>query len=361
MKGARNGESRKEFKNMINFHFSFQGISVTVLSDCPDIVDALRVDFGALDQGDDKKTTKQMELHCFNTECTELLPAVNAVMVQPRYASFDIGDERWVDYYNGEALVQWNFKKNQGSLWSRNKELMHEVAYLIVLARLGDFLDDAGLCRIHALGISVNGSGVMLLLPSGGGKTTLSLRAMELPFVKLLSDDITLAKSDGTLVGFPMRIGVCSKPSYIEDKYLSYFPRSELGPKWLIDLSAFEGKLESRSKAKCTLIGVRNLNCPARIFPAGRLDAFKAFLSGSVIGVGIPQLIELFLSLSLPALFIRTRVTIWRLYVSLKVSFLTKPYFFELSRSSDENFEVFSDFLKELHRKSDPGNAMAGN
>jgi len=330
------------------FSFCFQGISVSVFSDSAEVLDALKVDFGALDFMPQKPSYKSIQLYCWKSECHQALPAIRASMVQPRYASFENSDERWVDYYNGEALVRWQKREDRGVLWTKNNELLHEVAYLIILARLGELLEEQGYHRVHALGLAAGGAGIMLLLPSGGGKTTLSMKAISLPQVKLLSDDLTLAKSDGTLIGFPVRIGVCGKPHNIDEKHLRYFQRREFDAKWLIDLNAFRDKLETTAPARCTLIGVRNLNAPARIVPAGRVSAFKAFFSGMVVGVGVPQLVELFLGLDWQGLVFRIWLTARRLYAAVRLVFLTRSYFFELSRSPEENFAVFQKFLAEF-------------
>ncbi|HQH27898.1 MAG TPA: hypothetical protein PLP17_10925, partial [Oligoflexia bacterium] len=76
------------------FSFCFQGISVSVFSDSAEVLDALKVDFGALDFMPQKPSYKSIQLYCWKSECHQALPAIRASMVQPRYASFENSDER---------------------------------------------------------------------------------------------------------------------------------------------------------------------------------------------------------------------------------------------------------------------------
>ena len=59
----------------------------------------------------------------------------------------------------------------------------------IRIRRSKQYLDRRGLHRIHALGVVVKNRAVLVMLPMGGGKSTLGLHLLKHPEVQILSDD----------------------------------------------------------------------------------------------------------------------------------------------------------------------------
>jgi hypothetical protein len=118
------------------------------------------------------------------------------------------------------------------------------------------------------LGISVNNKAVLIILPMGGGKTTLGLELLKYDDVKLLSDDTPLISRDGKILPFPIRIGINKNTSLnfnVPKKYLRDFIRSKYGPKLLIDIDYFRDKIALPCKISMILIGERIFSDKCRI------------------------------------------------------------------------------------------------
>jgi hypothetical protein len=160
---------------------------------------------------------------------------------------------------------------------------------------VGEELDKKGIHRIHALGISVSNKAVLIILPMGGGKTTLGLELLKYDDVTLLSDDTPLITKDGQVLPFPIRIGVCKEAASkldIPSRYLRNFNRSKYGPKILIDIDYFKDKISDPCKLAVVFIGERLFSSDCQI---GRIPKYKisrVLIINGVLGLGLPQLLE---------------------------------------------------------------------
>ncbi|MGH7806575.1 MAG: hypothetical protein ACRENT_00610 [Thermodesulfobacteriota bacterium] len=90
-------------------------------------------------------------------------------------------------------------------MYGADHDLLHEIVFLFILSTVGQYLDARGL---HALGVSYNNRGILLILPSGGGKSTLGLELMRHPGFLLLGEDTPLIDRRGYILPFPLRLGV---------------------------------------------------------------------------------------------------------------------------------------------------------
>ena len=278
----------------------------------------------------------------------ESLPDGRPIMVRPSFVAYQKGDWRIVDYY-GRALSRWDFSSESGTLWSLDPSLLWEKLYLLVHSRVGEGLDRMGMHRVHALGLSVRGRGVICLLPSGGGKTTLGLQAMELGGVKLLSDDTPLITRKAEILPFPMRIGLGEKPTDFEDRFVRRFNRQEHGLKWLIDIEAFGDSIEIKAvKPQAILLGRRLLEGEASISPIPKRAVLPELFRSSVVGVGLPQLVEYFLRFELKDVPNKTKIVLSRTAACLALLKKSKTYRFDLGRDLEENKQVLESFLRSL-------------
>ncbi len=62
--------------------------------------------------------------------------------------------------------------------------------------------------RVHALALAVDRRAMLVLLPMGGGKSTLGAELLRHPDVQLLSDDSPLVDRAGRVHAFPLRLGL---------------------------------------------------------------------------------------------------------------------------------------------------------
>lgn len=205
---------------------------------------------------------------------------------------------RRVDY-EGRALLEYDFAREQGVLFCPEGALLHELAYLAVLSRVGERLDRAGLHRAHALGFSYQGRGGLLLLVSGGGKSRLGLELLDSAGFRLLADDIPLVAGGGReLKAFPLPLGLRGEDwRGIPERNLRTFERRRFGPKRVVELDYLRAKLADAAPLKWIVVG---RPCPAggrepSLRPCARARAAWGLLAPMVLGVGTPQVLELML------------------------------------------------------------------
>jgi hypothetical protein len=178
-----------------------------------------------------------------------------------------------------------------------DQDLVHEAAYQFILSRVGTHLEEIGLPRLHALGLSGPQGAIAVLLPSGGGKSTLAVSALLSGEVKLLSEDSPLIDRRGTLHPFPLRIGVnCGDGHRLPAGKTRTLKRMEFSPKTVLDVEALAGRMESRPRPlRHLVLGQRTLARHARLESIPRRALVGPLLRECVVGVGIYQGMELIL------------------------------------------------------------------
>jgi hypothetical protein len=331
-------------------HFEIHGVTVEVSADHPDLVARLAHDLSFFGR-ETLPARADISLTChLDQPPWEALPAAKCVMVQPAFVAYGHQGQRWVDY-QGRGLSRWDFAEDRGELWSREIELLHEIAYLLIQSRVGERLDRRGLHRVHALGLAVGHRGVLCLLPSGGGKTTLGRFALELPGVRLLADDAPLVSRRGLLVPFPVRIGCTEKPSEVPEQHLRRFCRRQHGAKWLIDVRAYGQRIASEAVAPAALLlGQRQLRGDASIEPLPRRAAAPELFRSLVVGLGLPQVVEYFLRLDLSDLGHKSQIVGSRALACAALLSRARSYRFLLARDSGANAAALETFLQRIGR-----------
>jgi hypothetical protein len=159
---------------------------------------------------------------------------------------------------------------------------------------MGEHLEARGLTRLHALAVSGRQGAVAVMLPSGGGKSTLALRALREDGVRLLSEDSPLIDRQGRAHPFPLRIAVNpTDAATLPEGAVRRMDRMEFHPKLVLDLEAFSDRVESRPQPlRHLVIGRRSLGRRASLEPAPRRTAVTTLVREAVVGVGIYQGME---------------------------------------------------------------------
>lgn len=330
------------------YHF----LSVTVEVSCHDLdlLALLDRDFGFFAASTGRfQEQRQIKI---NLETQELsrkhLPDVSSSQITPRYIIYKDGESRWIEYYEGRAYCHWNFQTNSGTIWSTDQTLLHELTYLVILSRVGEALDQLGLHRVHAGGFAKKGKGFILVLPSGGGKTTLTTQLMHLDnTVKLISDDTPIITDDGRLHAFPCRLGFTSKPEGFTDDDIRPFFRAEHGLKWLVDLSSFDGRIQASCPLEGIIIGRRSLTAPAYFSRVHKIRVMKDIFSSLVVGVGLPQLVEFILCSSPRELWRFFRSVCFRMKTAISIILTAKTYEIGLGPDINQNTRCLSDLVEE--------------
>ena len=132
------------------------------------------------------------------------------------------------------------------------------------------------------------------MLPSGGGKSTLAVRALQADGVRLLAEDTPLLDRRGYLHPFPLRIGV--NPTDAESLppgHVRTLERMEFHPKLLYDLEGFRDRVEPSPQPLAHLVvGERSLAREPRLEPLSRGVAAGALFRECVVGLGVYQGME---------------------------------------------------------------------
>lgn len=225
-----------------------------------------------------------------------LLPALTVSRTSKNSITYDEGGRRWNDYF-GQALSCYDYAAKEGVLYSADPDRMHEIAYLMVLSLTGKDLDLRGWHKVHACAFRYNGRDAVVMLPSGGGKTTLFLELARLPGVSLLSDDTPLIDEQGRVHPFPLRLGIEHLPAHLAHKKNEFtlFRRQHFCDKWLLPLEQLGAPIAEGPSSRVLLVIGRRHNDPRPIlFPVGPLRMLRALLEHMVIGIGLPMVIEYF-------------------------------------------------------------------
>ena len=264
-----------------------------VLDGWEEAVDAVRLDF-AWFQSDDGPEGADLRITIENVDPDfERFGDITASFITPRNVVYQDGGRKIVDYF-GRTVAVLDDDNRHVLFQGTDLSITHEAAYQCVVSRVGEHVEKLGLPRLHGLALSGRQGGVVVMLPSGGGKTTLGLRALRDPDIKLLSEDSALIDRHGRLHSFPLRIGVnATDAETLPPGHVRRIERMELHPKFALELAAFADQIERDPQPlKHIVIGRRSLGTNAMLEPLPRRAAVPTLFREAIVGVGIYQGME---------------------------------------------------------------------
>ena len=281
------------------------------------------------------------------------LPSVKASFYTPRNICYKYNKLSFIDYF-GKGLTIIDDQKNNYRIYCPESQLRHEITFLSILSLVGQNLDSRKIHRVHGLGIETGGKAVLILLPSGGGKTTLLLELLKAEGIKLISEDSPLVNRFGQILPFPLRVGASysDKPQEIPADYLHLIERMEFGPKYVIDIDYFADKI-SRDvlTPQVILCGIRSLGMESKIVPLSKYKALGEFIKNSVIGVGLYQGLEFLLQQGFTGLLKKSGVILSRFRNACKVISGSQTYLFIVGYDKNKNVETLLKFLTKYKDK----------
>lgn len=226
------------------------------------------------------------------------LPTTDASVYTPRNVAYRDATHRYIDYH-GRALGIQEIKTGHLKLYSLQPGLLYEAAFLYLLSQIGQDLDRRGLHRIHALGVVIEKRAVLVLLPMGGGKSTLGLHLLQHPEVQILSDDSPFIDRRGVCLAYPLRLGLLpGSEKSVPGEYRRAIDRMEFGPKHLVNYGYFKDRVAARAEPGVVFIGARTMNDDCRITEASHMTGLRASIGNCVVGVGLFQGLEFILQSS---------------------------------------------------------------
>ena len=277
--------------------FDVYGLRVGVGGDWPEVVENLRLDFVWFERPSDGTAAVDISVEIERRPPDyDRFGELRASFITPRNVVYEHGGLTVVDYF-GKAVSVLDRARGTLTIQGESEHLVHEAAYHFVLSRVGEHLEAGGLVRLHALGLVGGDGAVAMMLPSGGGKSTLALRALRDGGIRLLSEDSPLIDRHGRLHPFPLRIGInATDADRLPAGSVRRLERMEFHPKLALDLAAFSDRIEPAPQPlRHLVIGRRTLGREAALEPVRRRSAVGTLVREAVVGVGIYQGMEFIL------------------------------------------------------------------
>lgn len=336
----------------MSLRFDFYGLVVTVRCAEPSVLEEVRRDFtyflepeSTAAGGTEGLPGLRVNMHLATPPYTSL-PSLPAAFLTPRNICYRDGSTSYIDYF-GRGLAVFDREGGTCEAHSPDPHLLREIVYLLILSTVGEHLDGRGLHRIHALGVNHRGHGVLLLLPSGGGKSTMAMALLRTGDVSLLSEDTPLVDRRGRIHPFPLCIGIRngSDPG-VPRKYVRTVRRMEFDPKQLIDLEYFDDRVSGPVEPALIIVGERSLGEDSAIRPIPRHQALRALLKYMVVGLGVYQGLEFLLERGTRELFGKSGVAASRLYNGLQLLCRAPAYRFTLGRDTTKNATTCLEFIE---------------
>jgi hypothetical protein len=329
---------------IINIH----GLVIECISESPGLVSAMvrPFKFFRTDSGQPSVTVTAVE----SEPPYSSFPSVASSFSTPRNIVFTRGDTKIIDYF-GKGLVIADDNGRKHTIYGTDPNFLQEAFYLLVLSLLGQYCDEKGILRIHALTFSLNDTAVIFSAQSGGGKSTMAFSVLEKEGFKLISDDEALVDGDGSVLPLPIRMGTLDEAriSSIPPEYVYRIDRMEFGGKYFIDIDYWEDRLERRLLKKKILFSVKRLiNGNPYIERSSWFDTLKTLMSAAVIGLGLYQGMEFVFNNGPGEIFSRVPVFGRRLYAALKLAATAESYKIFLGRDHAENIKVMEEFLRKI-------------
>jgi len=275
------------------------------------------------------------------------LPQVEASIYTPRNVVFKSGSVSYIDY-QGRAIGFHDEKAHLFRIQGLDADLLYEAVYLFLLSHVGAYLDEHHMHRVHALAVSICGHAIVVLLPSGGGKSTLTLELLKHPEVKLLSDDSPIIDADGKVYAFPLRLGLLrGSESEIPKEHRREIRRMEFEPKVLLNYEYFSHRVTSDAQPGLLLLGARTLSPEGRLDKVGFFKGFRAMTANCIVGIGLFQGLEFILTSSPWEILSRFGMVLSR--TRNTISFLRRSQVYKLclGRSVESNAKAVIELAKE--------------
>ena len=271
--------------------FDFFGLRLAV-EGWPEVVEAVGLDF-AWFAGPRATRPEVRVVVNHGTPRLDRFGEVAASFVTTRNAVYQLAGRTIVDYF-GRALVIVDPEGGEVTVEGDEPALVHEAVYLYVLSRAGQHLDENGYLRLHSLALSGPRGAVALLLPAGGGKSTLALRALQEDGVRLISDDTPVLDRNARVHAFPLRLGVSAAVAAdLPSEQVRVVERLEFPSKHVLSLSSFSDRIEaSPQPLRHIVIGQRSLGREARLERVPRRQAAIPLARDGVVGLGVAQMAE---------------------------------------------------------------------
>ncbi len=331
--------------------FSVYGYDFALSGNCDFALEGLAEDFGffAGQGAAGAQTPVEIEL-VQGVPDYQSLPVCDASVYTPRNVVYRHEGRRIIDF-SGRGLGIYDARAGRFRMVSEDPNLVYEAAYLFLLSQIGQALDRRQLHRLHALAMSYQGRAILVLLPMGGGKSTLGGALLKDSEMSILSDDSPFIDRAGNALAFPLRIGILKGREHeVPEEHRRLVQRMEFGPKYLVNYSYFANRVVDRARPGLILLGRRTLAPQGRMEPASYKTAMQAMVPNLIVGLGLFQGLEYLLERSSREIAGKAGLGISRLRNAHRLVRSSSNYLFHMGRDSESNARLVKDLADKVFR-----------
>lgn len=335
---------------MINNHLqlNFHGQSVRLNSHSDELLKRIAKDFSYFVQKDFGPA--KFTIDAFLEKVPDgVVPIAVASRQSLQSLSFDQGDKRVNDYY-GKLVSIYDYKNESGKLWSLDIEKLHEVTYLLILSRVGKALDLSGLHKVHAMSFTKNNFCLVGMMPMKGGKSTLLANILRDQTVSIVSDDCPLVTRSGSIVPFPLRLGVDELAQEVglknPEKFSYTLKRDFYGEKKLISLEGLPHEIGEVGPRQILFVGKRAPGMSPQWNKISKLAMIKPLIINMIVGIGLPMVMEYFWESGFKDFVRKSYISLSRAMSAVALLLRSECYEFLMSDKPEENAKFL---LKKLN------------
>jgi len=333
------------------FFLSFYEITVLIETDDVEAVSAANHNFSYFSSSAEKHSGNIKIYYHKQLPPYSSLPAMTSIAITPGNICYRELGKTYIDYF-GKALCICDSKNNTFNLYTADSDLANEAICLIVISRVAELLNKKGMHRIHALGLEHKNKGILVLLPCGGGKTSLALSLLDTKDdnIKLISEDSPLIKN-GNLYPFPLRIGVHPEDfaGNIPEKFLRKKEIRKYDDRITIDIEYFSKHIGRKPvPLGAILIGKRSTATSSEISPVSKLEALKYCLQNSVRGAGLLKCKEFTAQDNKNRIIRHFAILFSRTIANINMILKAKTFSFVIGGNELKTASTLKSFLNEL-------------
>jgi len=266
-------------------HRDVYGLGIAATGDWPEVVQALDRDFAWFPES---TGTPDAAVHIERRapDRSSYAPSLEARRITWRSAEYRDGERSIVDY--GRALA---VDDGRGALTVEGQHgwTAWKAGYDFFLDRIDAHLETIDLVRINGLGLAGRQGGIVLLLPAGGGKTTLTLRALDAG-VGLVSEGSPVLDTHGRLHPFPLPLLVRTtspEAASLPREHVRDLAGIDPDPGSL-EVSAFRDTVPAHPvPLRHVVLGVRTLNGVAALDSLPRRDVARDLARATLVSFGV--------------------------------------------------------------------------
>lgn len=319
--------------NLSQLKLQFYGLNCVVESAWDEVLQRLEKDFSAFKQVESlKKINLYLLISCQPKEYISL-PSSKKWCSRSFVTTYYSKPILVNDY--GDARSQLNLQTQSAHIASSDIHRAQEVAYLLILSRMGKQMELAGYHKIHAMAFAKSGHFFCVSMDSGGGKSTLlqSLLADDLD-LEILSDDCPVVSHDGHIRSFPLRLGLSPLSPWFNHPNQYELHRKRYGVKRLLDIKHVPHALPGQKAQKYTLIFAhRSQSQTPKLESMSKMMGLIFLIKPFFIGVGLPIIFEYFWEPGFKDFLIKMKIAILRLKAGFAL--IKKAQVYRLEMNND--------------------------